>query len=237
LNYSPHFDDIAFTATPILNNAVQVTLQSSLPGSTIRYTTDNSLPTLHSPLYSAPVNITKTGTLKALLFDKNSQSTGRLFKLSFRIHKAVGAQLVIQNKPIERFDPGAAVLVNGVFGSNRYNDSQWVGFSGNDLNAVIDLGKAQPIERLGVHVLNYHWQRMWAPVYIQFLGSTDGEHYAELYRQDSFAVNGINIVDVPIKPVKARYIKVLAVNKGVIPTGEYGAGGNALLLLDEIVVE
>jgi hexosaminidase len=50
-------------------------------------------------------------------------------------------------------------------------------------------------------------------------------------------VNGINVLDVPVKPVPARYIKVIGVNKGIIPAGEYGAGGNALLLIDELIVE
>jgi hexosaminidase len=237
LPYSPQFDDITWLATPLANHTVQVALKSSLPGSEIRYTTDNSLPTMHSALYTGPVTITKTGTLKALLFDKNHQPTGRLLQQPFRIHKAVGAQVVVQNKPIERFNPGTTVLVNGVFGSNRYNDSQWIGYSGSDLNTIIDLGAVQNIHRVGAHILNYHWQRMWAPVSLQFLASTDGEKYTELVRQDSFGINGINVVNTPVKPVAARYIKVVGTNKGVIPAGEYGAGGNALLLIDEVVVE
>jgi hexosaminidase len=128
-------------------------------------------------------------------------------------------------------------LVNGLYGSNRYNDSQWLGFGGSDLNAVIDLGKTQTIQRLGANVLNYHWQRMWAPVSLQFFASTDGEKFTELYRKDSFPVNGINKIDVTIKQVQARYIKVVGINKGVIPAGEYGAGGNALLLIDEVIIE
>jgi len=237
LPWSSAFDDITYTAAPSQNGTVQITLQTSLPGSTIRYTTNNTLPTRQTALYAGPITIAKPGTLKALLFDNSGQPTGRLFQQSFRIHKAVGALVVLQNKPVERFSTGAGTLVNGVFGSNRYNDSQWTGFSGTDLQAVIDLGTEQEIHRLGAHVLNYHWQRMWAPVSLQFLASTDGEHYNELYKQDSFPVNGINVVDVPVKPVQARYIKVTGINKGTIPAGEYGAGGNALLLIDEIVVE
>jgi hexosaminidase len=232
-----HFDEITYTVTPSPNHTVQVTLQTSLPGSAIRYTTDNSLPTIKSALYTGPITISKTGIVKALLFDKERQVTGRLFQQAFRIHKAVGAQVVIQNKPVERFNPGAAALVNGVFGSNRYNDSQWTGFSGNDLQVVIDLGTEQDIHRVGAHVLNYHWQRMWAPVSLQFLASTNGEQFTELYRQDSFPVNGINVLNVAVKPVHARYIKVTGINKGVIPPGQYGAGGNALLLIDEVIVE
>ncbi|THU41112.1 beta-hexosaminidase [Niastella caeni] len=237
VNYSNLFDEISYTATPAQNNTVQVTLQSALPGGEIRYTTDNSVPTLQSALYTGTINIKNTSTIKALLFDKRKQPVGRLFHQYLRIHKAVGAQAVIKNKPIDRFNPGAAALVNGLFGSNRYNDGQWIGFGGSDLHAVIDLGSVQTIHRLGLNVLNYHWQRMWAPVSLQLLASTDGEHFTELHRQNSFPMNGINKLDVPVKPVQARYIKVIGVNKGVIPAGEYGAGGNALLLIDEVIIE
>ncbi len=36
---------------------------------------------------------------------------------------------------------------------------------------------------------------------------------------------------------KARYIKVIAINKGIIPAGEYGAGGKALLMTDELKID
>ncbi|MBO9200682.1 MULTISPECIES: glycoside hydrolase family 20 protein [Niastella] len=236
LAYDPYFDDITYTAAS-QSGALQINLHSSLPGSEIRYTTDNTTPTWQSALYTSPIEIKNTCTVKAVLFNKQQQPTGRLFQQSFRIHKAVGASVILQNKPIDRFNPGNTTLVNGLFGSNRYNDDQWLGFSGNDLQAVIDLGRIQRVERLALGVLNYHWQRMWAPVTLLLLASTDGEHYTELYRQDSFPVNGINKLEVKVKPVQAQYIKVIGTNKGVIPAGEYGAGGNALLLIDEIVVE
>jgi hexosaminidase len=237
INYHDRFDEITCPTVDVQKQAVQVTLQSALPQSAIRYTTNDGLPALKNTLYNGPVTISKTGTLKAFLFDNQNHRTGRLFQQYIRIHKAVGAQVELKNKPVDRFNPGANALVNGIYGSNRYNDNQWLGFSGNNLEAVIDLGTAQSIQRLGLHVLNYHWQRMWAPVEVLFSGSTDGEHFTDLYRQNDFPVNGINTLDVTIKPVQARYIKVIAKNKGIIPTGEYGAGGNALLLVDEIMID
>ncbi|OQP53647.1 glycoside hydrolase family 20 protein [Niastella populi] len=237
LRYPAHVDDITFNATALQNNTVQMTLQTSLPGAAIRYTTNNSVPTKQSALYTAPVALTKTGTLKALVFDKQGKPCGRIFQQSVHIHKGVGAHVTVKHKPVERFNPGNNVLVNGLYGSNRYNDSQWLGYSGSDFSAVIDLGSVQTITRLGLNTLNYHWQRMWAPVSLQFLVSTDGAHFSEVYRQQSFPVNGINKVKSTIKPVQARYIKVTGVNKGVIPAGEYGAGGNALLLIDEVIIE
>lgn len=237
INYDSHFDDITYTAVPVQNNVLQISLQSAAPGSEIRFTTDNTVPTIRSTLYTSIIELKNTCTVKALLFNRQHQPTGRLFQQSFSVHKAVGATVSLLNKPIDRFNPGNTTLVNGLFGNNRYNDNQWLGFSGNDLQAVIDLGKEQTVQHLALEVLNYHWQRMWAPVTLRLLASKDGEHYTELYRQDSFPVNGINKVDVSVTPVQVQYIKVIGTNKGVIPAGEYGAGGNALLLIDEIVVE
>jgi hexosaminidase len=237
VNYANCFDEIICSAVELQKRSVKITLQSPLPDAEIRYTTDNSIPTLHSALYTKPVIITKTGRLKALLFDNRKQKNGRLFEQYFLMHKAVGAPVLLENKPVDRFNAGAAALTNGMYGSNRYNDGQWLGFGGKDLDATIDLGSLQTIQRLGLHVLNYHWQRMWAPVQIHFWASADGKHFTELYRNNAFPLNGVNKLSVTIKPVQARYIKVTGINKGVIPPGEYGAGGNALLMIDEITVD
>lgn len=77
---------------------------------------------------------------------------------------------------------------------------------------------------------------MWEPVELSFSVSEDGVNYKQVYRQKDFPINGINTVKAELKGTKARFIKVMAINKGIIPEGEYGAGGKALLLADEIFV-
>ena len=78
---------------------------------------------------------------------------------------------------------------------------------------------------------------MWEPVELNFWVSADGVNYTQVYKQTDFPVNGINHISAKLKDAKARYVKVIAVNKGIIPEGEYGAGGKATLLVDEITVE
>jgi hexosaminidase len=93
------------------------------------------------------------------------------------------------------------------------------------------------VGRLGIDFLHYPWQKMWAPRKVTFLLSEDGVHYTEQYHQEHFPVNGINRVRCAFPPRFARFVKVIALNKGVIPEGAYGAGGQALLLADEIFVD
>lgn len=50
------------------NTAQSVTLTSSTPGSQIRYTTDGTVPTITSPLYSAPLNLSASTRIRARAF-------------------------------------------------------------------------------------------------------------------------------------------------------------------------
>lgn len=230
-----NFEEINFTADSLAPGQLYISLHTTDPAAVIRYTTDGSTPGQRSKLYRQPIQLTKSSTVKAMLYQQG-QPTHRLFHQSFGINKATGAGITLKQPPNTKFSGDASLLVNGISGSDRYNDAQWLGFSGRDLEAVIDLGTEQTIREVGANCLNYHWQRMWAPVSLEFEGSADGIHYAPLAATTSFPVNGINKIRLPLKPVKARFVKVLARNKGVIPPGEYGAGGNSQLLVGEVVI-
>lgn len=214
-----------------------LTLYSTLPGAQIYYTTDGRDPGRKDLLYRGPVVMKKSGTVKSRLF-KDGQPYGKVLTQELQLHKAAFRKVQLRNLPKPAFNPPSPfALVNGRTGNARYNNGEWVGFSGEDLEAVIDLERVQKVSQLGINLLKYHWQRMWEPTTLAFYVSKDGVNYKEVFRTGHFPENGINRVRAKIKPVKARYVKVFAENKGVIPAGEYGAGGKAWLLVDEVYVD
>ncbi|WDF54182.1 glycoside hydrolase family 20 protein [Mucilaginibacter sp. KACC 22063] len=237
INAANTFDEITDSVSQTAKGTQALTLSATLPGAVIRYTTNGSKVTAQSKLYKSSLNVEHTSTISATTF-VNQKQVGRTYTKSFFIHKAVGKQVTLTDAPEGNYNPpgGSAVLVNGLSGSARYNDNQWLGFNKHNFEAVVDLGKVDEITSLGTHVLNYHWQKMWAPTSLQFLVSDDNKTYHLVYQQTDFPVNGINAVSCKLSHLKARYIKVIAINKGTIPAGEYGAGGRAWLLLDEIIV-
>jgi hexosaminidase len=211
-------------------------LHSTLPQSIIRYTTDGSEPGKDARIYHDMLVIDKNEIVKAAVF-KNGLQSGRIFQKRFLFHKAVGKSVKLAFSPVENYNPGdASALVNGIEGSSLYNDGQWFGFSGVNLEAVIDLGSYQTIRSIGTNILKYHWQRMWEPVEMSFWISSDGVDYRQVYSQKDFPVNGINPIKADLRDTKARFVKVIAINKGIIPEREYIAGAKALLLADEILI-
>ena len=214
-----------------------LTLTSTLPGAQIYYTLDGSEPGVKGLLYKAPLRLEKSAVIKSRLF-REGKPYGKVLTQDFHLHKAAFREVKLRHLPKPAFNPASPfALVNGLTGNARYNNGEWVGFSGEDLEAVIDLGKVQPVSGLGINILKYHWQRMWEPTTLVFYLSEDGVNYKEVFQTREFPENGINAVRAKIPSTRARYVKVFAQNKGIIPAGEYGAGGKAWLLADEIYVD
>jgi len=235
INRFRYYDEIT-SVKSLKNGRPELTLHTDLPGGVIRYTTNGQTPESTSPVYKNPIIVNHTGEVRAAVFGAGS-NPDRVFKQQFVCSKSTGKKINLFQKPAANFTPqDPQALLNGIQGSPFYNDGEWTGFNGDNLEVLIDLEQQTQISALGINILKYHWQKMWEPDLVRFEISDDGKKFTVVYQQNTFTVEGINAVKANITPVKARYIRVTAVNKGIIPDGEYGAGGKAMLLADEILV-
>lgn len=205
----------------------QLSLHSSLPNATIRYSYLGKEQT-----YEHPIDITASGIIKAQLY-VDDKAVLRPYTKEVIQHKAVGKKISLKNPGKGNFDVAGSILLNGQYGTNRYNDGQWLGLSGDNLQATIDLGKETEVNQIKTSFLDYHWQRMWKPVSYTFEYSNNGKHFRKLSGEGS---EKDLVYEYNCKKTKTRYIRVTLENKGIIPQGEYGAGGKAWLLVDEIAV-
>jgi hexosaminidase len=231
INYANHLYEIKGSMASN-NNKPAYQLETASTGKTIRFTLDGSEPTITSDVYNNPILITKNVNLKAGVFNSEEQ-LGNTFSQDIHFHKALGKKITI-DKALNKSYPGsgAAGLVNGISGSDtRYGDKEWLGFSGEDIEITIDLGKETDISSVETRFHNGNGQWIYAPKYLNI--SYDGN------KASNIDIPVSNELLVPIQIMtkrKARIIKLTIPNYGIIPEGRQGAGHKAWTFIDEIIV-
>ncbi|GJM34112.1 MAG: beta-N-acetylhexosaminidase [Saprospiraceae bacterium] len=218
---------------------IKVKLSTPLEGSEIRYTLDGKTPDVNSALYQQPVSVEGTLQLNAQAFDQGKAS-GRPAKIQFQAHLAAGKKISLEHQPHPKYNAGGiGALINGVNGADeRYGDAEWLGFSGKDLIANIDLETSQELESISFRFFNGPGQWIYLPQKVEVSTSEDGTTFNLANSQNINTFNEEKVVNVkvPIKS-KGRYLKVHVYNLGRIPEGNVGAGNAPWLFVDEMVVK
>jgi len=164
----------------------------------------------------------------------------------FSFNKATGKKITLVNQASQNYPgDGAFTLVNGVQNEKGLaKGSEFLGFLGTDLDATIDLGKVMNIKKVTLHTLeqNGSWIYLPSSVQVTYLYSIDNGKNALLGPPDKIlsveVAQGKNISKIEIPGEQTcRYIRVVAKNLGIIPSGNPGAGTAAWLFADEIEVE
>ncbi|MCX6257995.1 MAG: family 20 glycosylhydrolase [Bacteroidia bacterium] len=216
----------------------QILAASGTGSEGIVYTLDGSTPVDKSIKYTGPVEIKKSSTLKTAWF-KGGKQKGYTIEQQFIINKATGKKITLANPPDDRYNTGGAfTLVDGIWGIIPWFGMEWLGFSGKDLDAVIDLGSEQSVSKITVDVLNAENSWIYLPASVEALISGDGINFTSIKKVSADEIKRLNravVMDIP--PSKARYVKIVAKNLGKIPVGKPGEGNDAWLFVDEIAVE
>lgn len=239
INYSKSIFEITTKVNAsTTGNGVVFELKSANNSSGVRYTTDGSNPNSNSIQYSNPIEITKEQTIKAALFENEKQKSATI-EQQFYWSKAVGKKINLVNQPHENYSIGGALtLVDGIIGNRSKFGRDWLGFSGKDLNATIDLGKPQTIDKVKLCVLESQGSWIYYPKNIEVLISNDGQNFESVSNLNSSEIKNVKgEVVLKVKSKTAQFIKVIATNLGKISDGNPGAGSDAWLFVDEIGVE
>jgi F5/8 type C domain len=126
-------------------------------------------------------------------------------------------------------------------GGTDFRTSGWQGWQGKNMEMVLDLGKEETIEKLTLRCLQDQNSWIFMPKEVVFSFSEDNKTFYEMGKATNPIDpkhNGgiIHPFQIFSKPVKARYIKIKAINSGKVPDWHIGAGGESWIFADEIIV-
>lgn len=189
--------------------------------------------------YKKPITLKESTTLRA--WTENSTGKSAVVEASF--HKFV------QDKTIEiksHYNPqytagGDDGLIDGLRGGVNWRLGGWQGYQGQNFEAVVDLMTSKEIHTVSVGFLEDIRAWIWFPKNLIVEVSNDNVHYYPFGRIDNRHPDNdytVKAEDFTVKgSAQARFVRVRAENYGVLPTWHLGAGGDAYIFTDEIIVK
>ncbi len=156
---------------------------------------------------------------------------------------ALNKPVDLLTKPKKYANENPLALTDGAYGGLNFY-SNWLGFEGNNLEAIIDLQQEQLICEISSAFLQVTNHLVFFPLEVTYLTSTDGSHFnlfGKIKNQfpltSDSKVNDIQNFVSTHSPIEARYIKIVGNNQTTPPIWHHGAGLPAWLFVDEVMIK
>jgi hypothetical protein len=185
--------------------------------------------------------ITKIGEEK-LTVREYYDHINTILNLSVRQNLAAGKEVRSITGFNPRYaDPGAAGLNDGIFGGRHFNTG-WLGYEGEDMIVVLDLGVSNKVSRVSMNFLRDFVSWIFLPDNVSIAISENGRDYREVANVTNKITDrrfGVEPVfhSLSIIPSDARFIKVTAASMKRCPDWHRGAGQPSWIFCDEIIIE
>jgi hexosaminidase len=224
------------------NKPYSLKLETEAPGTEIFYTLNGNEPDRNSYKYKNPISIDHNVTLNAIAV-RNKKKLEKPATYMIEYHKIIGMKTRYLQPFSERY-PGTGLqpLNDGLRGSLNYNDGYWQGFNGNNMDVVIEFGQDINVNSISTTFLLDQKKWIFVPEKVNYYLSVDGNNFQEIAGiTHKIPLNNENVLTNDFKaklsrPLKARYLRVEAVNIVVCPEWHPGKGQKAWIFADEIIV-
>ncbi len=229
-----------YAESEIFYNSQKVKLSTRTANAKIAYALDGSEPDTNSSLYSEPITISESAKLKSIAFLPDGR-TSTTTTSSFIKSKYPPAKY--KNQFDERYTGGGSMaLTDGRRGTTNFQNGEWQGFEGEDLEVTIDLGIETPINKLSLSTLNDPNVWIFMPRKAIFYISNDGNNFIKISEiENDLPTENTQLIikkfTVDSIQKSARFIKVFAESVRYCPPWHKGAGYKCWLFVDELEIE
>lgn len=240
-NYAKHLYNVAIHVDSD-NKWREILIHMTTAGNAeIRYTLDGTEPTANSTLYTGAIVLQKSAKIRAAAFRNGKRSS--VTSQDIRFNKATAC-------PVELLQPthknytykGGATLTDGLLGDKGFGTGRWLGFSGNDLEAVIDLKQNTDVSSVSLNTCVDKGAWIFDARNIEVSVSADGKSFTKVASKSLPALeeqtpDNIYTYELTFPQTTTRYVKVTATSEHNIPEWHGGKGKPAFLFVDEISVK
>jgi predicted alpha-1,2-mannosidase len=192
--------------------------------------------------YEKPLVIDQSTTFAAYA-EKEGKRSHTVKNVDYKKIKG-GRSIVLQTEYANEYSAGGDQgLIDLLRGSDNFRTGQWQGYWGENLHATVNLGEVEEINKITVGSLQDIKSWIFYPKQVSVSISMDGKEFKKVKtilnifsdkEYGSFTQDFVFHFKIPLQ---AKYVKIEAENYGKIGDWHLGAGNDAWLFVDEILVE
>lgn len=223
LGYEIDHREMLKLSAPLLvsENVVQagekIRLKSSMPGTTIRYTTDGTEPdSLTAAVYTDGITAISYRTVKAIAvkqgWRKSEVATFVIFQSGLKPSRAELKTLPDRQYPGE----GVATFTNNKKGSPEFfNDPVWIAWRDRTLEAVFWFDDMPEMHSVTLSYAESTYAMTWAPARWEIWGGEDEAHLKLLQRgtpshPTALGISNVKGIELTFPPVRHKCYKLIA---------------------------
>lgn len=240
-NYAKHLYNVAIHVDSD-NKWREILIHMTTAGNAeIRYTLDGTEPTGNSALYTGAIVLQKSAKIRAAAFRDGKRSSVTSQDISFNKATACPVELLQPTHKNYTYK-GGATLTDGLLGDNGFGTGRWLGFSGNDLEAVIDLKQNTDVSSVSLNTCVDKGSWIFDARNIEVSVSADGKTFTKVASKSLPALeeqtpDNIYTYELTFPQTTTRYVKLTATSEHNIPEWHGGKGKPAFLFVDEISIK
>lgn len=240
-NYAKHLYNVAIHVDSD-NKWREILIHMTTAGNAeIRYTLDGTEPTANSTLYTGAIVLQKSAKIRAAAFRDGKRSSVTSQDISFNKATACPVELLQPTHKNYTYK-GGATLTDGLLGDKGFGTGRWLGFSGNDLEAIIDLKQNTDVSSVSLNTCVDKGSWIFDARNIEVSVSADGKSFTKVASKSLPALeeqtpDNIYTYELTFPQTTTRYVKVTATSEHNIPEWHGGKGKPAFLFVDEISVK
>lgn len=233
VRFSTAYYNLQPTIKTLPGEAVFWELTTNLENARIWWTPDSA--SSQKLPYKNMIPVKTPGTYGAYL--EHPDLPGKWIWQTFALNKATAKKVTLKQEPNKSYSlGGASTLVDGIQNTlGMLKSAQFLGFNGRNFDATIDLGAMTHCSEINLHAFEQNGSWIYRPKEVRFSFSKDGKTFTP--SKEIILVSGNkNLLYRLRESVYCRFIRIEAINPGIIADGLPGAGHNAWIFFDEISV-
>jgi len=229
------------SSSKLLKDTLQVKIESRIPNGILHYTLDGSIPDSNATVYTKSLVLDKSCTLKTICKKSGWEDSEVIEREFIKPDHLIQSARLLQTADEKYSGRGDTSLYDLQSAKLATGHPAWLGFQGQDVEMILDLGSVEEVEKVMVSSFSNVLAWVFPIRQITCRTSVDGESFSKSEKvKIPEAVAGAPVSSdffpLSFSSRKARYLKIKLKSQMRNPSWHASPGEPSWVFIDEVLV-